>query len=141
MDHRQKQFTFFDTDGKEIILTSRRFSHNVEQLLEKRFGRDVLTQFAKTHSLDFDVTFDQAKEDLPKLLQGEGIEKVDWGYDVDPIMEVYLFFIQYKSNAQLRLLESERNSLVSNLEILKKITSSIPEDILKALTSGTIPNP
>ncbi|HEX2866104.1 MAG TPA: hypothetical protein VHO03_03630 [Ignavibacteriales bacterium] len=140
MDHRTKEFTFYDKDGKEVKLSSRRYSDEVEEILENRFGAEGLQRLASSNNDGINIRFKDAKEDLPKLLTGEGLESVDWGYDFDAIVDVYLFFIQYKRNATLRQLEQYKGTIASGIETIQTILSSIPEGISPLLNSGITPN-
>lgn len=140
MDHKTKDFIFYSKDGKEVKLSSRRYSSEIERILENRFGIDGLQKLAQSNRLEKDIRFSEALEDLPKLLTGNNMEKVDFGYDFDVIMEVYLFFIHYKRNAMLRQLEQFKETIASNIETVQKLLSSIQGNISPLMNSGTIPN-
>lgn len=140
MEHKIKDFIFYTKDGKSVTLTSRRYSEQIEQVLENRFGADNLVRLASTNKMEHPIRFSEAKEDLPKLLTGSDIDKVDFGYDFDVIVEAYLFFIHYKQNATLRQLEQYKETLASNIETIQKLLSSIPGNISVMQNSGTTPN-
>lgn len=139
MNHETKQFIFCDSDGKEIKVTSKKYSFKLQGILEKRFGKDALEKYNKTGILDADITLENAIQDMPKLLVGK-IDKIDFAEEYDEIISVYTFFLRYKKNAFLRQLQSDREMLASNLEILTTTLNSMPKDILKTLKSKVFPN-
>lgn len=131
MDHRVKTFVFITGSGGEVKLTSRKYNFQLEEVIKKRFTEELLTQYAEKGELNFNIELDHVREDFPKLLVGDKLEDIDWSeQDYDEIISVYLFFIQYRKNAVLRLLEQEHQTLASALETLKKTIDLMSQGIL-----------
>jgi hypothetical protein len=144
MSHYTETFAFINKAGKEVELESVPYSIEIEDdVLVKRFGREALDSFAKTHTLNYKITLEHIKEDFPKLLSpGSAVKNIDWrkqaGKYYDEMKRVYYFFLEYDSNAQLRQLESLKTTTLSSIEALKKILTSTPESILAQMNTPII---
>lgn len=136
MNHDIERFCFADKSQKEVVVSSKPYSFEIEEVLVKRFGRDVLDRYAKTHNLKFDITLKEVEEDFPQLLDGN-LKRIDWkkqsGKHFDEMMRVYYFFLEYKLNAQLRALTSQEEILRSSLETMKQVLNLMPESFLDEL--------
>lgn len=136
MIHTTEKFLFADKEGKEVEISSVPYSFVIEDILIKRFGKKALDEFAATHRLNYNITLKDAEEDLPQLLS-VGSVNINWstqqGKYFDEMCRVYYFFLQYKSNAQLRVLQSQSEILRLSLETMKTIFSSMPENILASM--------
>jgi hypothetical protein len=142
MTHATEKFKFVDVDGNVVEFESTPYSFDLEEkVLVNRFGKEKIEEFANTHALNFKIKLDHIKEDFPKLLQGD-LSRIDFskqsGEYYDELRRVYCFFLEYDSNAQLRLSEALKKTLASNIETLKTIMNSMPESILEAASGKNI---
>ena len=139
--HNTTKFKFLDNDGKEVEFESVPYSFDLEEkVLEARFGKDTLEEFAKTHVLNFKIRFEHVEEDMPKLLVGN-LSNINFKTQPDfgeknyyeEIRKVYYFFLEYDSNAQLRLSEQLKETLASSIKTLKVTLDGMPEIISTAV--------
>jgi len=145
MAHKTEKFKFLDIDGKEVEFESAPYCFDLEEnVLIKRFGKELIEEFAKTHILNFKIRYDHIKEDFSKLLIGD-FNRVDLGKQsgdyYEELRRVYYFFLEYDSNAQLRQSELLSETIASNLKTLKttlagmqEITSALQKD--KTITNS-----
>ena len=133
MIHKTEKFKLLDIDGKIVEFESMPYSFDLEEnVLIARFGKEKIEEFANTHMLTFKIRLEHIKEDFPKLLQGD-LSRIDFGKQTgeyyDELRRVYCFFLEYDSNVQLRQSEQLKEMLASNIETLKTILASTPENI------------
>lgn len=133
MKHAVAEFTLIGKNGKEVKVKTREYSFEVEDIIRDRIGDEKFNAYQTTGKLELNLTIKAVEEDLPRLLLGS-INNIDWRkQNYDTLQEIYFFFIRYRKNATLRRLEYEKETLLSNLDMLGKIISSMPETILTKL--------
>jgi len=134
MKHGTAEFVLVDKAGKEVKVKTRQYNFEIEDIIKKRLGDEKFNEYQATGKLDFNLSLKDVKEDFPQLLEGEGLDKIDWKkQNYDTLQEIYFFFVRYKKNAFLRRLELDKEMLASNLSTLEKIMSSLPENIFQKL--------
>lgn len=125
MEHKTTTFTFENTAGKEVEIHSRKYTFDTEDVLVKTFGKEAINKHKTTGKMEAEFTLKDVKEDFPKLLD-LGNQKIDWSkQDYDEILRVYLFFIRYKKNAQMRQYILDSETIASLLGQMKTHLSSI----------------
>jgi len=145
MDHKIKTFTFVTKNKKQVTLTSRKYTFEIEDVLVKRFGKDKLDKIFADQSIDFNFSLKDVEEDFPKLLQFEtglvtskvsskrgsnlgGFASINFKeQDFDELLKVYAFFLLYKKNATLRELEFNNETLALAIEQARTVLASMPE--------------
>jgi hypothetical protein len=142
--HNSEKFKFLDKDGNEKEFESVPYSFDLEDnVLVNRFGKDTLEEFVRTHILNFKITADHIKEDFPRLLVGDlsiiNFRKQEGQY-YDEMRKVYYFFLEFDSNAQLRLSKQLAETIASNLETLKTTLDGISKTISIPVSGKNIIN-
>lgn len=141
MDHKTISVKLLTKDGESKELTSNYYNFEIEDILVDRFGADKLKKLHETGKLDFNLTLEDVEEDIPHLLHDYNQHNIDLRKsDFDEILRIYSFFVLYKRNALLRQMQSERETLASNLEQLEVILNSMPQDVLTKLNSKIMTN-
>jgi len=129
MEYVAEKFRFIDMEGKVKEFESVPYSFDMEEnIIIKRFGKETIEEFAKTHLLNYKIHLADIKEDFPKLLQGD-LSNIDLGKQsgqyFDEIKRVYHFYLEYDSNIQLRLSGKLTETIISNLNEMKSVLSGI----------------
>jgi hypothetical protein len=133
MKHAVAEFVLFK-DGEEVHVKTREYNFEIEEIIKERIGEEKFNAYQATGKLEINITLDAVKNDFPKLLTGSNLDKVDWKkQNYDTLQDIYFFFIRYRKNASLRRLEYEKETLLSNLELMEKLILSMPENILTKL--------
>lgn len=140
MDHQQRTFQFADKEGKLHEFKTKKYNFNLEQILINRFGKEAWFEFRKSHSLNYDITIQNVKEDFPKLFENLP-DDFDWGEpDYDTILEVYFFLSTYKDNALLRQVQLEKEMLALLNQALEDNLSFAQKTLLKSQSSTNTPS-
>lgn len=136
MDHKTISVKLLTKDGESKELTSNYYNFEIEDILVDRFGADKLKKIHETGKLDFNLTLEDVEEDIPHLLHDYNKHNIDLRKsDFDEILRIYSFFVLYKRNALLRQMQSERETLASNMEMMTKVLNSLPKEVLEKLNS------
>ena len=138
MTHKTKKFTFLNSEGESIEVTTKQYCFEVEDVLKNRFGEydDLLNQT----DIELNISLEDVEADFPKLLE-LGDNKIIWRkQDYDTLLEVYGFFLLYKRNAIVRLLTSNKEMLASEVEKAKAILRSMPELISQSMNTLNLGN-
>lgn len=137
MDHNTAKFSFVNTEGNLVEVTSKKYSFNTEDVLINTFGQEAIDNYNKTGKLDSEFTLENVKEDFPQLLQMEEA-RIDWKeQDYDEMLRVYLFFLRYKKHALLRQYASDSETVLSLLEQMKSHLNSVRKNISESKKQET----
>jgi len=139
MNHKQKEFSFINKNGKEVKFLTRTFTFEIDEYLRERFGPDYSSKITSEKNYQIEISLEDAKKDFPILLNGFNEKEIDLAkQNYDDILKVYAFFLMYKNNAILRELEFNNETLALVIEQTKTILSLMPEissQIKKQLTT------
>jgi len=128
MDHKQKTFTFVTKNKKQVTLTSRKYTFEIEEVLVKRFGKEKLDKIFADQNIDFNFSLKDVEEDFPKLLIIPAKTSIDYKtQDFDELLKVYAFFLLYKKNATLRELEFNNETLALAIQQAQTVLASMPQ--------------
>lgn len=132
MTHNTQKFTFAGNGRKPVTFVNKKYCFEVENLFKEMIGEDKFNAYQKDNSVDLELSQDSIEKYFPLLLELEdnGNDKIDWDLqDYDEILKVVSFFLQYRKNAALRQLESQKQTIASTLEMMMKILNLKPEDL------------
>lgn len=132
MTHKTEKFQFAGNGGKVITFINKKYCFELENLFKEMIGEDKFNAYQKDNSVDLELSQDSIEKYFPLLLEAEDGKqhKIDWDLqDYDEILRVVSFFLQYRKNAALRQLESQKETIASTLEMMKKILNLKPEDL------------
>lgn len=134
MTHKTEKFTFADNRGKPIVFINKKYCFEIENLFKEMIGEAKWQEYQKNNSIDLELDQKKIEHYFPLLLEEENKSKIkskiDWDMqDYDEILRVVSFFLQYRKNASLRQLESQKETIASTLEMMMKILNLKPEDL------------
>lgn len=137
MTHKTEKFTFAGNGGKVVTFINKKYCFEVENLFKEMIGEDKFNSYQKDSSVDLELSQDSIEKYFPLLLDEDESKsktksksKIDWDVqDYDEILRVVTFFLGYRKNAALRQLESQKETIASILEMMKKILNLKPEDL------------
>lgn len=143
MTHKQEKFQFAGNEGKVIELISNPYTFEMEHYLIEMIGKDKFNEYQKSSSVDLELNLDNICTFFPKLLSCEDkdfkFSDIIWAkQDYDSILSVVSFFLGYKKNANLRLLNRQKETIALTIEMMKKILSLSPEDLSNKEKLGSI---
>lgn len=131
MNHTTEKFSFTDSKGKSIEVSSLPYTLALEEgVLKKRFGAKW-KELLSSGSLELDINIESVAEDFPKLLDLKNA-KINWAkQNYDELARVYLFFLEYRLNVKQRALKSEADALRSQISGLQNLLLTLPSDIFQ----------
>jgi predicted methyltransferase len=130
MNHAVQEFILKDNEGNPVKVKTREYNFEIEEIIINRIGQEKWDEYQKTGILEYNLVLKDVQEDFPKLLEGEGLNKIDWKKQkYDTLRAIHFFFVRYTKNARRRELELEKEMLLSNLNMLQKIIDSMQPSI------------
>ncbi len=137
MKHNTQVFTFTDKDGKEVVLTSKKFTFKLEDEFRAMVGSEVYDGYQDNKQLDMKIDLDKVSGHFNNLLDGD-TSNIDWSaQEKSEIASVYFFFISFNERVWLNQQASFNETIVSDIISERGLLSSIPANILEMLKKGT----
>ena len=136
MNHSQEKFYFQNNSGKKTEFLTKPYCFKLEDVFIELVGKEKFSEYQQKSNVDLDLSLEKIEKYFPKLL--DPVDKkfswksVNWSeQEYDNILDVVTFFLDYRKNALLRRLESEKETVASLLQTIQTITNSDLPSLLK----------
>lgn len=128
MNHKTEKFLFADNTQKQVAFTTKKWCFELEKMFIEMIGREKYEQYQKDKTIDLDLTLAKVETYFPLLLipptEKFNWKKINWAkQDFDTILSVVTFFLQYKKNATLRRLTSEKETVASIIQAIQNLSA------------------
>lgn len=140
MDHSTTDFTFIKKDGTEVKAITRKYNFKLEKILKEMIGATNFDAYQKSGKLEQDLSLEKVKKYFPYLLEIH-YDDIDFEeQDFDTLLSVCAFFLNFRKNAAIRRMQSDKEILASTLQTMRQTINSIQETIYQERTSADVPN-
>jgi hypothetical protein len=140
MDHQSADFPFIKKDKQEVKAITRPYNFKLEKIFKEMIGSTNFEAYQKSGKLEQDLSLEKVKKYFPKLLLCT-FDEIDFEeQDFDMLLSVCSFFLNYRKNAAVRRLQSDKEILASTLETMRATIASLQTSIYQERISPEFQN-